>query len=88
MKVRYDYYEKLRQAVLSSIEEHQPVTLVQLTQHLASTHSFQMIKNELKRLTADDLVYRQRASKYEDPKLAGGTGFYCSIPKPKEEVQS
>ena len=86
MAFRYDYFEKKREAVLRCVHEHQPVTLLQLTQYLAPTYSFQAIKNELKALIAESLVHRQRARKYEASRLAGGTGFYYSIPK-QQEVQ-
>jgi hypothetical protein len=77
--VRYDYYEKLRESVLREICEHQPVSLLQLTQFIAPTYSFQQIKNELKRLVTEQLISRRRASKYEDSRLVA-SGFYYSLP--------
>ena len=84
-KVRYDYYEKIREAVLDTIHCHQPVTLLQLTSHLAAHYSFQAIKNELKRLTTENLVSRQRASKCEGL-VGGGTGFFYSVPKSGDQL--
>jgi hypothetical protein len=78
-KLRYDYYEKIRKAVSGTIHRQQPVTLLQLTSHLTGRYGFQAIKNELKRLTTENLVSRQRASKCKGL-VGGGTGFFYSVP--------
>jgi hypothetical protein len=86
MAVRYYYNEQKREAIYRTISEHQPVSTLRLADLLAPTYTFDAIKRELLRLFREGLVTKQRASKYEDPRLAGGTGFYYSISKP-EEVQ-
>jgi hypothetical protein len=69
--VKYNYYSKLRDAVLLGVIQHQPVTLLQLTKHLAPTYSFQTIKNELKRLIAESTVKRKRISQGESTTVKG-----------------
>jgi hypothetical protein len=59
-KQRYNYFPDLRVAIVDEIRDHEPVSLLQLTEILVGRYKFDVVKREVLRLLSEKLVTRKR----------------------------
>jgi predicted transcriptional regulator len=59
-KHRYNYLPDLRVAIVDEIRDHEPVSLLQLTEILVGRYKFDVIKREVLRLVSERLVTRKQ----------------------------